>query len=78
LVGFALETQNEEENALGKLNNKNLDFIVLNSMNNEGAGFKHNTNKITILATYYRKEFSLKTKSEVASDILSEILTRIA
>ena len=78
LVGFALETQNEEENALQKLNNKNLDFIVLNSMNNEGAGFKHHTNKITILAENYRKEFDVKPKSEVASDIVAEILQRIA
>lgn len=78
LVGFALETQNEEENALQKLSNKNLDFIVLNSMNNDGAGFQHNTNKITILADNYKKEFDLKTKSEVASDILTEILQRIA
>ncbi|GGE30569.1 bifunctional phosphopantothenoylcysteine decarboxylase/phosphopantothenate--cysteine ligase CoaBC [Psychroflexus planctonicus] len=78
LVGFALETQNEEENAIQKLSNKNLDFIVLNSMNNDGAGFQHNTNKITILADNYKKEFDLKTKSEVASDILTEILQRIA
>jgi phosphopantothenoylcysteine decarboxylase/phosphopantothenate--cysteine ligase len=77
LVGFALETQNEEENAIQKLNNKNLDFIVLNSMNNDGAGFKHDTNKITILAHQYKKEFHLKTKPEVASDILTEILQRI-
>jgi phosphopantothenoylcysteine decarboxylase/phosphopantothenate--cysteine ligase len=78
LVGFALETQNEEENALKKLSNKNLDLIVLNSMNQPGAGFKHETNKITILAKGEKKEFNLKSKAEVAKDIVSEIIQRIA
>ena len=77
LVGFALETENEAENALIKLNNKNLDFIVLNSMNNKGAGFQHETNKISILAADYKKEFELKSKADVAKDILAEIVERI-
>lgn len=75
LVGFALETENEEENAAGKLEKKNLDFIVLNSLNDEGAGFKSETNKIKIL---FRdgtlKKFDLKAKKEVAQDIFSEII----
>ncbi len=75
LVGFALETNNEEENALKKLIKKNLDFIVLNSLQDKGAGFKHNTNKVTILTKENKKiEFELKTKDEVADDILQQVL----
>ncbi|WP_324719463.1 bifunctional phosphopantothenoylcysteine decarboxylase/phosphopantothenate--cysteine ligase CoaBC [Salinimicrobium sp. HB62] len=75
LVGFALETENEEENAAGKLKRKNLDFIVLNSLNDKGAGFKSNTNKIKILfRNGAGKNFDLKTKKEVAADILNEII----
>ena len=75
LVGFALETNNEEENALKKLVKKNLDFIVLNSLQDKGAGFKHDTNKITILTKENKKtEFELKTKDEVADDILQQVL----
>ncbi|PQA93653.1 phosphopantothenoylcysteine decarboxylase [Chryseobacterium shigense] len=70
LVGFALETQNEEENAKGKLEKKNLDMIVLNSLRDEGAGFKNDTNKIKILTTTEKKEFDLKSKDKVAIDIL--------
>ena len=70
LVGFALETQNEEENAKGKLEKKNLDMIVLNSLRDEGAGFKNDTNKIKILTKTDLKEFSLKFKEDVAKDIL--------
>lgn len=73
LVGFALETQNEEENALGKLQKKNLDMIVLNSLRDEGAGFKNDTNKIKILTKNDRKEFALKAKNEVAKDILNVV-----
>ena len=73
LVGFALETQNEEENALGKLQKKNLDMIVLNSLRDEGAGFKNDTNKIKIFTKTDRKEFALKTKNEVAKDILNVV-----
>lgn len=71
LVGFALETDNEEQNALKKLEKKNLDFIVLNSLQDTGAGFGHETNKITILSRGgEKKSFELKTKKEVAKDIL--------
>ena len=69
LVRFALETQNEEENALGKLQKKNLDMIVLNSLRDEGAGFKNDTNKIKIFTKNDRKEFALIAKNEVAKDI---------
>lgn len=70
LVGFALETQNEEENAKGKLEKKNIDMIVLNSLKDEGAGFQKDTNKIKILTKTEQKEFHLKSKDEVAKDIL--------
>jgi phosphopantothenoylcysteine decarboxylase/phosphopantothenate--cysteine ligase len=70
LVGFALETQNEEENAKGKLVKKNLDMIVLNSLKDEGAGFQKDTNKIKILTKTEQKEFNLKSKEAVAKDIL--------
>ena len=70
LVGFALETQNEEENAKGKLEKKNLDMIVLNSLKDEGAGFQKDTNKIKILTNTEQKQYSLKSKEEVAKDIL--------
>jgi phosphopantothenoylcysteine decarboxylase/phosphopantothenate--cysteine ligase len=66
LVGFALETQNEEENAKGKLEKKNLDMIVLNSLRDEGAGFKNDTNKIKIFTKTEKKEFDLKSKEDVA------------
>ncbi|NJX16980.1 phosphopantothenoylcysteine decarboxylase, partial [Tamlana crocina] len=73
--GFALETENEEENAAGKLKKKNLDFIVLNSLNDSGAGFKSETNKIKILFKNGNiKTFDLKSKKEVAEDILNEII----
>ncbi|MBK0384037.1 bifunctional phosphopantothenoylcysteine decarboxylase/phosphopantothenate--cysteine ligase CoaBC [Pedobacter sp. SD-b] len=76
LVGFALETQNEEKNALDKLQRKNLDFIVLNSLNDKGAGFKHDTNKITILDKNHQKTtFDLKTKKEIAKDICAKIIS---
>lgn len=71
LVGFALETQNEEENAKGKLQKKNLDMIVLNSLRDAGAGFKNDTNKIRIFTKAERKEFELKSKDDVAKDILN-------
>lgn len=70
LVGFALETQNEEENAKAKFEKKNLDMIVLNSLRDEGAGFKNDTNKIKIFTKTEKKEFDLKSKDEVAKDIL--------
>jgi phosphopantothenoylcysteine decarboxylase/phosphopantothenate--cysteine ligase len=75
LVGFALETENEEANAQSKLSRKNLDLIVLNSLNDEGAGFKGSTNKITIFNKALEKAaFETKSKSEVAKDICNEIL----
>jgi phosphopantothenoylcysteine decarboxylase/phosphopantothenate--cysteine ligase len=78
LVGFALETQNELENAKTKLTKKNLDAIVLNSLNDEGAGFGTSTNKITFLdKNSVSKTFEVKEKSEVASDIWEEIIQRI-
>jgi len=77
LVGFALETQNEEENAKGKLEKKNLDMIVLNSLRDEGAGFKNDTNKIKIFTKTRLKEFQLKSKNEVAKDILNFIEAQI-
>lgn len=71
LVGFALETQNEEVNALDKLRRKNLDCIVLNSLRDEGAGFRKDTNKIKILTERETVDFELKPKAEVAKDILN-------
>ncbi len=74
LVGFALETNDEEKNAIDKLQRKNLDFIVLNSLNDEGAGFKTDTNKITIIDNKLQKTtFELKDKNEVAKDICSKV-----
>ncbi|WP_421807047.1 bifunctional phosphopantothenoylcysteine decarboxylase/phosphopantothenate--cysteine ligase CoaBC [Flagellimonas sp.] len=78
LVGFALETENELENAKGKLQRKHLDGIVLNSLKDDGAGFGGTTNKITFIDKNLEiKTFDLKTKSEVASDIWEEIISRI-
>lgn len=75
LIGFALETNDEEANALKKMAKKNLDFIVLNSLNDKGAGFKYDTNKIAILNKEgIRKDFPLKAKKDVASDIIDETL----
>jgi phosphopantothenoylcysteine decarboxylase/phosphopantothenate--cysteine ligase len=74
IVGFALETDNELENAKGKLERKNFDFIVLNSLQDSGAGFRYNSNKIKIIdreGNFY--DFDLKTKKEVAQDILATI-----
>lgn len=74
LIGFALETDHEIEHAQGKLQRKNLDFIVLNSLRNPGAGFAHDTNQITLLfANGTRKDFGLKSKTEVASDIVDHL-----
>lgn len=75
LVGFALETDNEEENAIKKIKKKNLNFIVLNSLRDEGAGFKGDMNKITIIDADFKKEvFDLKPKREVAKDICQKII----
>jgi len=78
LVGFALETNNEIENATAKLKKKNLDLIVLNSLQDKGAGFKKETNKVTIIDKFEKiSNFSLKSKAAVAKDIFNEILNRI-
>ncbi|HEY9220173.1 MAG TPA: bifunctional phosphopantothenoylcysteine decarboxylase/phosphopantothenate--cysteine ligase CoaBC [Lutibacter sp.] len=78
LVGFALETNNELENAISKLKSKNLDLIVLNSLKDKGAGFKKETNKVTIIDKFEKiSEFSLKSKAEVAEDIFNVILNQI-
>jgi len=75
LIGFALETNNELENAIKKLETKNLDFIVLNSMNDEGGAFKNDNNKITIIDKYKNiEDFELKPKTEVAADICKKIV----
>lgn len=79
LIGFALETQNEELNAKDKLKRKNLDMIVLNSLNDKGAGFGTDTNKVTFI--YKRKtakSLPLLTKQEVAGEILNEVLKMLA
>lgn len=74
LVGFALETENEYDNALTKLQKKNLDFIVLNSMNHKGAGFQKDTNRITIIENNGKSHnFETKLKTEVAKDIVEMI-----
>jgi phosphopantothenoylcysteine decarboxylase/phosphopantothenate--cysteine ligase len=78
IAGFALETNNEKENALGKLRNKNADCIVLNSLNDNSAAFGFDTNKITILHKSGEEiNFELKSKKEVAKDIVSFIISKI-
>lgn len=73
LVGFALETNDETAHAQDKLKRKNLDFIVLNSLNDKGAGFRCDTNKITIIDSGKAEEYQLKTKKEVAADIIDKL-----
>ena len=74
LVGFALETNDEQQNAKGKLERKNFDFIVLNSLNDKGAGFRVDTNKITIIDKEEITPYPLKSKTEVASDIIDRLV----
>ena len=76
-IGFALETDNEVENAIGKCQRKNLDFIVLNSLRNEGTCFQSDDNQISIISADGQKDFEKKPKSEVASDIVSELARRL-
>lgn len=77
LVGFALETDNEEQNALSKMQRKNLDFIVLNSLQESGAGFRCDTNRITIIDREGKKQqFDLKSKKEVAGDIVDKLIEK--
>ena len=73
-VGFALETENEKQNAEKKLSTKNFDFIVLNSLQDKGAGFGYDTNKITILTKTESQSFQLKSKQEVSKDIANKVL----
>lgn len=77
LAGFALETNNEIENAVNKLQRKNFDFIVLNSLNDAGAGFGYDTNKISIIEKGGNRSFGLKTKKEVAADIVDKLCETI-
>ena len=74
LVGFALETTNELQNAEDKMQRKNLDCIVLNSLNDKGAGFRVDTNKVTIISKSDRNEYELKSKTEVATDIVNKLV----
>ena len=77
-VGFALETENEQTHALDKLRRKNFDLVVLNSLRDAGAGFRHDTNKITLLAADGQVTiFDLKSKTEVARDIVQAVLARL-
>ena len=74
LVGFALETNNAIENAKGKLKRKNFDFIVINTLEDKGAGFKHDTNKVQFLLSNEQiKSFELKSKKKVAKDIIDQL-----
>ena len=78
LVGFALETNNEIENAIIKLKSKNLDLIVLNSLNDPGAGFGGETNKVTLIdKNLVQTVYPLKSKANVAADIMTEIQNQI-
>ncbi len=78
IVGFALETNDEEANAMKKIHKKNLDFVVLNSLNDKGAGFGYETNKISIIRKDgSMQKFDLKSKVEVARDILNETINSI-
>jgi len=75
LVGFALETENEKENAKEKLEKKNADLIVLNSLKDAGAGFGHDSNKVTIFGKEGQEfSFPLKSKEAVAKDIVDTII----
>ena len=76
-MGFALETEEEEANALKKLESKNFDLIVLNSLNDAGAGFGHDTNKVTIMDGKKKATYELKSKTEVAKDIVQAILEKV-
>ena len=75
IIGFALETNNEESNAIIKIKKKNFNYIVLNSLNDSGAGFGHDTNKITIISKEGdKRSFNLKSKKEVAKDIIDNTI----
>jgi len=77
-VGFALETDNEQSNALNKMERKNLDMVVMNSLRTPGAGFATDTNKITIFTRDCKSiPYQLKSKQEVANDILDAVIDSI-
>ena len=78
IVGFALETNNELENAQKKLVKKNFDFIVLNSLQDKGAGFNHDTNKVTFVDKSNNiEQFKLKSKQDVAFDIVQKLISML-
>jgi phosphopantothenoylcysteine decarboxylase/phosphopantothenate--cysteine ligase len=77
MVGFALETTDERQNAEGKLRRKNLDFIVLNSLNDKGAGFRCDTNKISIIDAQGSTDYPVKPKNEVAHDIIDRLASEL-
>ena len=77
LVGFALETNDEQANAQKKLEKKNLDFIVLNSLRNEGTCFQSDENQISILSKDGQRDFDKKAKTAVARDIVDELQKRL-
>mgnify|MGYP002577712678 FL=1 len=78
LIAFALETDNEEQNAMHKLKSKNADFIVLNSMRNKGTCFQSDNNQITIIGSNRKKQFPIKSKIEAAGDIVDEMVEVIS
>jgi len=78
IIGFALETNNELANAKGKLKRKNFDMIVLNSLQDKGAGFQHDTNKVTFITAKEEKALPLKSKVKVAEDIVAFIAERFS
>ncbi len=78
LVGFALETNDEQQNAERKLEKKNLDFIVLNSLRNKGTCFRSDENQITIISREGKRDYERKPKNEVACDIVDELVSRLA
>ena len=77
LIGFALETNDEQHNAQSKLERKNFDFIVLNSLNDSGAGFRYDTNKISIIDRQGHTDYPLKSKSEVAQDMINRLVEEL-
>ena len=78
LVGFALETNDEQQNAQHKLEKKNLDFIVLNSLRNEGTCFKSNENQMSIISRKAKKDYDKKAKADVARDIIDELVKNLS
>ena len=77
LVGFALETNDEQQNAEAKLVKKNLDFIVLNSLRNKGTCFRSDENQVSIISAQGRRDYDKKSKEQVAADIIDELRNRL-